>query len=280
MGSMSKGFALLFILTMSVSCLILLIIRPSYAQSIPTPSVPEFSLKYFTKSLDSEPETSINPYTGQNETISSGYHYDTRNVEITIKNQPFNPFTDSNGNHVDLNYNVTFKGHYTDTWSHYPDSTYEDLFSMSATGDTIINVSLEGWPELPKGALLDFRLQAVIGHYNYDTPPSGTDYITGFTAYQTSNWSNPLTVTVGETSSTTSTSQTATLTSTSTPTVPEFPIWIPMFFTATVIFGCLFVYFRKHNPVTNRNLEWENNKRVMGNNKKKANDTKRCWKPE
>jgi hypothetical protein len=54
MGSSGKSFALILILIISFSSLSLLLIKPACAQSqsIPTPSVPEFSVKLADHSYD------------------------------------------------------------------------------------------------------------------------------------------------------------------------------------------------------------------------------------
>jgi len=161
------------------------------------PSVPEFTLKFVIDSKEIAPTTTIDPYTGKTIT-HHGYVLYYRTIEITVKNQPFSPYTDANGNYINVYYNVSFKGHYEDSWAHYPDSTYEDLFNASASDYTIIRMSLGNYPSIPDGAQLDFRLEALIGHYNYDRTPSGTEYVTGFSAYTTSGWSDAQTVIIGE----------------------------------------------------------------------------------
>ena len=68
MGRLSKSFALLLVLIMALSSLGLLIIKPACAQSIPQPSVPEFTLKVVQDSFN----------------VPISY-----SIEVTIKNQPF-----------------------------------------------------------------------------------------------------------------------------------------------------------------------------------------------
>jgi hypothetical protein len=164
---------------------------------IPKPSVPEFTLKFVIDSRDVAPTTTIDPYTGKNIT-HPGYVLYYRTIEITVKNQPFSPYTDANGNYINVYYNVSFKGHYEDTWSHYPDSTYVDLFNASASEYTVISMSLGNYPSIRDGSQLDFRLEALIGHYNYNRSPAGTNYVTGFSVYETSGWSSTQTITLGE----------------------------------------------------------------------------------
>ena len=186
---------------------------------IPKPSVPEFTLKFVIDFRDVAPTTTIDPYTGKNIT-HPGYVLYYRTIEIKVRNQPFSPYTDANGNYINVYYNVSFKGHYGDTWSHYPDSTYMDLFNASDSEYTVIPMSLGNYPSIRDGDQLDFRLEALIGHYNYNRSPSGTDYITGFSVYETSGWSNTQTITISE-------SQTPTPSPATTPTQPPSPVITP-----------------------------------------------------
>lgn len=190
---------------------------------IPKPSVPEFTLKFVEDSYDVAPTTTIDPYTGKTIT-HPGYVVYHRTIEITVKNQPFSPYTDANGNYINVYYNVSFKGHYENSWAHYPDSTYEDLFNASASDYTVIRMSLGNYPSIPDGAQLDFRLEALIGHYDYDRTPSGTEYVTGFSAYATSGWSDAQTLTIGESQTPTpSPPTTPATTPTPTPTPSQEP---------------------------------------------------------
>src|SRR5208283_2850842 len=73
MGSISKGFALFFILIMAISGLSLMMAKPAFAQTptpstIPKPSVPEFTVTL----ISSSPES----------------HFVNKTIELSIKNQP------------------------------------------------------------------------------------------------------------------------------------------------------------------------------------------------
>ena len=91
MDSISKGFAVFFILIMAISSLSLIMVKPANAQSIPTPSVPEFTLSYIVRPYDIGPSYTINPYTGENETLMPAIHTTQSFVDITVKNQHFSP---------------------------------------------------------------------------------------------------------------------------------------------------------------------------------------------
>ena len=64
--------------------------------------------------------------------------------------------------------------------------------------------------------ILDFRLEALTGHYNYAQAPDGTKYVTGFSVYETSGWSETQTITVGESQD-----------SSTEPTIPTSPTPLP-----------------------------------------------------
>lgn len=85
MGSISKSFALILILIVVIASLSLIMIKPASAQTVPKPSVPEFTAKYVDRSYTVPASTTIDPYTGQNVTNPS-YYVENRTLEIAIKN--------------------------------------------------------------------------------------------------------------------------------------------------------------------------------------------------
>jgi len=185
MNKTSKSFTIFLILILAASSLI--IVKTAGAQ-ITQVSVPEFTLQYVEVPIDVPPMTTIDPYTGKSVNISPEYHGETRNVDITIKNQPFNPYTDANGNSVCLFYNVSLKGYYENLWQRYPPSGYGNNFFAASTSDTtVIRVSLGYYPEIPSGGQLDILVEAVLG----------TQSSTGFSIVAISGLTTPQTVTVG-----------------------------------------------------------------------------------
>jgi hypothetical protein len=84
----SKRIALLLITMLAVSSLIMA--ESAYAQSIPEPSVPEFTVKIVAYPYDVPTTHSIDPFTGQDVT-HEGYHVNNQSIEVRIKNQPFTP---------------------------------------------------------------------------------------------------------------------------------------------------------------------------------------------
>lgn len=117
MGSISKSLALILILAMISSSLMM--VKPVSAQSIPKPSVPDFTLKFVDNSYDVPATVSTpNPYTNET-TILPGYHVSNKSIEIIVKNQPF--AYSYNGSTYHLYYNVQSKPHFGENWTErYP----------------------------------------------------------------------------------------------------------------------------------------------------------------
>jgi hypothetical protein len=144
MDNASKALSLLIVAVLVTSSLTIL--ESAYAQSIPKPSVPEFSLKVVADPYDVAPT----------------------NVEITIKNQPFTSYIDASGNYTSLYYNVRFKGHYSGEWRYYPENRNSSYTSASISNFTTISFVLGSPPlgAIPAGGIVDFQVQALIGHDN------------------------------------------------------------------------------------------------------------------
>ena len=220
---MRKAFSLIIILILAVSSLILMV-KPTFAQSIPTPSVPEFTILPVGPSFDIPPTYSFNSSTGLFD-INDGFHIQYSTVKIIIKNQPYsNQSVDDN-----FYYNVRIKPH------NYPDSYWLELFYAGADGypvqtisnDTTIPIAVEGSQAqgtiIPTGATTDIQVEAMIGHIGRNNTMNPYPYPYVFFG-ETSGWSNTQTITLPpKTAFTVSTSPT--------PTVPEFPtivVAVPM----------------------------------------------------
>ena len=224
MGSISKSFSLLLIVILVITSL--MIVKPAFAQTIPKPSVPEFSLKYIDLSYDVPPTYGIDQFTGKTVITQEGHHVDNQSIEFKIKNQAFTSYTDSIGNNISLSYNFRFKGHFGNEWSYYPFSEsglstgrysamfyyFADFpnFKASTSDYSDFSTALTHlFAQSPSaGSQIDVQVQAQIGHI--DSLGDGFYSFTG----QSSGWSNTQTITIGETSTSTSPNPT--------PTVPEF----------------------------------------------------------
>jgi hypothetical protein len=180
---------------------------------IPTPAVPEFTVKLIDSSYDEPTTYSIDPYTGENVT-HVGYHVESRTIELSIKNQPFTPFQveDEKGNNwtVSLQYNIRWKGHFEQDWHeiYYP----SDGFTRANLESEYTVRSFEGeyssldglklthqgmYTTFPPDAQVDFQVKAMIGyvHREISIPVPGTGWV--FTG-ETSDWSSTQTITIGE----------------------------------------------------------------------------------
>ena len=238
MRLLSKSLILLLLFILVIPSLSL--VKPTTAQSIPKPSVPEFTVKYVDYSYDVPLTYGIDQYTGKNVTISEGYHVDNRSIEFTIKNQQFTPYTDSNGNSIKVYYNFRFKGNYGDVWTYYPlDSNGRSVFhyggifvevtptAYAASNSTytvlLLRSSLLGagyGQTLPDGVQVNFQVQALVGYFVVNE--YGYFILTG----ESSDWSSTQTVTIGETSTSPNPTQspTNTISPTPTPTIPEYTV--------------------------------------------------------
>ena len=160
------------------------------AQSIPKPSVPEFTMQYVKHPYDVPPTYSVDQYTGQKVVTSPGYHVENRSVEITIKSQSFTPIMLDATHQGNVYYNVSYKGHYGSDWSYFvPFNNTLGWFTPQSTSDyTVIT-----FKDLPDDAsTFDFRVRAQIGYYDEYRMPY-VDY--SFTG-QVSDWSNTQTIDV------------------------------------------------------------------------------------
>jgi len=145
-----------------------MIAKPTSAQSIATPSIPQFTLQYVVEPYNVAPITTINPYTGQNVTAQAGYTVENQSIYLKITNyQPFTSFS-VNGSEVNQYYQVQFKGHYANasSWQFYslPDSA-GSCFNLETSNYPIILIS-SNYFNFPNAGQIDFRVRAPIGLLN------------------------------------------------------------------------------------------------------------------
>jgi hypothetical protein len=130
---------------------------PCYVQAAPKTSVPQFNIKFVDNSYDvpSSTTTTVDQYTGQEITNTKpGYHVDNRTIEVTIKNQPFTPYTDTNGIEFNLYFRVEVKGHFGEDWQAFGSG----YIAQSSSDYTVVSCTVK----YAAGAQLDFRVIAVI----------------------------------------------------------------------------------------------------------------------
>ncbi len=161
MGEVIKYFSLILIAILVFSSLI--IIKSAYAQTTPKPIVPEFTLEVVRSSYEHPAVYSIDPYTGENVTIVQARVDYVTEIVITIKNQLFASYKDSNGNWIELFYNIQSKGHFSHSWNTISNMYDIGPLKQSDTGFTTQSY----WANsTPANAQIDFRAQAMIGFYH------------------------------------------------------------------------------------------------------------------
>jgi hypothetical protein len=222
MRLLSKSLILLLIISFAISGLSLSI-KPTTAQSIPKPSVPEFSVKFFPASASFN---ITDPITGFNNTVN----FDNSTIQVMIINQPFNPYKDANGNSINLYYNVSQKGPYGN-WNYHPTSAQKYIASNSEF--TVLTFLTNDMNQLQQNSTgvhaeviptpvgeLDFQVQALIGYYSIADVSSGSSFLHQIEVFtgESSDWSPTQTITIGEAS--TSDTPNSTTSSSTTPSTP------------------------------------------------------------
>ena len=207
MSGLGKSFALILIVILAVS--ILIVAKPAFAQTptsstIPTPSVPQFTIHLVGPSYTVPTTYSLDPNTGQI-VAQIGYVVEYPNVVVTIKNQPFTSYVDSSRNTVYLYYNIQLLDDQTSAWqpvyntASYPvQSTDSDYTNISI--QVTINPVDQGIT-IPVGTQTHIQVEALIGYITstYEAYNPNPPYFGGTTysfVGQTSSWSPTQTVTI------------------------------------------------------------------------------------
>jgi hypothetical protein len=226
---------------------------------IPTPSVPQYTIKFVNSSYEVPTSYSTDPFTGQNVT-HPGYYVENSSIVLKITNQPFVSFIDTiNGApwNISLFIDVQMKGHFSENWTS-PYSADLGYLTQSNSEYTIMifpvvpsESSQSGYDienYYPYGSSfhstltgiasdgqVDFRVQVMIGYVHRVPSSVGNPFFNMPWVFdgQTSAWSNTQTITLPAGSSSTSPSPT--------PTVPEFswlailPLFVSLLFVAVII---------------------------------------------
>lgn len=183
---MHKCVVLLLLMCLTTSSLLVFTVTPVSAQAGYKPSVPQISsVKLVDSSYDVPPSTTItvDQYTGKETTTTKpGYHVNQKSIEVTIKNQPFTPYTGkppyTGGDEVEkefnLYYTIEVKGHFGEYWQQFGES----FVIQSNSGYTVVSSAVIGQGtsqvnviDCDVGSRLDFRVRACIGH-KYNNSPS------------------------------------------------------------------------------------------------------------
>lgn len=210
MAKLGKYLSIFLVIILAVSSLLMVI--PVGAQTIPKPSVPEFTLEF-----------------------SSQYNA----VIVVIRNQPYNQ---SNGT---LFYNLKLKEHNSADWTYPLDHLFYSFhnYPEQSADSQITNISLtvqSGF--LVMGVQNDIEAEAMLGSIGRNGgSPSAPWAFTG----QTSDWSNTETISIPDGSVSISSSPNPT----PSPTVPEFPIATLLLAVLAVV--TLLLVIGKRKTVTN-----------------------------
>jgi hypothetical protein len=197
---------------------ILLSLNVSAASSIPSPAVPQFTVRLVDKSYDVPAQTTstTDPYNGNVTTLTvPGYHVTKYEIEVKIQNI-YCPST-VNGYSSELYYNVQHKGAYGTQWTETSEPLKADIGQY-----TIIYFDAPNRVD----DKVDFQVEALIG-YHYETWMPDHLLAGVFSAFdsQSSGWSPTKTFTMPDTSI---------LFATPTPSIPELTI-PAIFFLMTII---------------------------------------------
>ena len=156
--------------------------------------------------------------TGETIIASSGYREENKTIQVAIKNQPFTSYKTSDGNYVNLCYNISVKPHYSDEWQYYPVmysqiplTATKDDYTVTAFGSNQIPYTTDSGEikgnfygfglYLPDEGQFDFRVEALIGYYTsapvFFGVPGGPYYEYTFFG-ESSGWSNIQTITINK----------------------------------------------------------------------------------
>ncbi len=245
MCKIGKAFALFLTLTVFMSCLNLLSVRPTIAESTVQLSIPEYTVKYVVQPYyipSTTPTYTTDPYTGKQEILTPGspsQSGENKTIQLTIKNQYFSPYYDSKYHYIYLSFNVSYKGHFEDTWKYY--SNYGTGWSQP--NSEYVTVAFI-YP--PSEGQVDFRVKAQIGYYyEYHMPRDEIGFVG-----QSGDWSSIQTIRIPEGSISTSTSSTES--PTPTPTVPELS-WLAFLPLLSLLLSVAVAkLFRKRKSVVER----------------------------
>jgi hypothetical protein len=161
--------------------------------TIPTPSVPEFTLKLADHSYDVPESTTstFDPYTGKTVPHTSpSYHVQNLTIDIIFRNQQYPSTID--GNQAVLYYDIAIKPHYTEDWY----GPYDKGWFPAQTDSEFTTISFPRI-EYPDEAKLDFRAQVYLGyHYDYVDYSHIQPFFGSSFACSASDWSETQTITI------------------------------------------------------------------------------------
>lgn len=134
--------------------------------------MPEFTLKFVAHSSDTPTTYSIDPFTGVNVT-HSGSHSEWTTLDVTIKNQPFSPYSDPSSatGMINFFYNIRVKGHFSDNWIELYRASDGYPIQDSGSKYTVVSYSVgttggdldSGQRMVHVYGQVDFQVEAMVG---------------------------------------------------------------------------------------------------------------------
>lgn len=202
----------------------LVMVQSGSAQPIPKPYIPTFTLSFIDHSYDLPDRTVQDGYIGPH--FVPAHHDRNGTVEITIANQPFTKYIDTNNHTIALYFHIRCKGHLDSNWITSPDQGYiKASDSQYSLFSYYFNEEYEGdhsgrVPNIAEDGKLDFQVETFIGYSTTictSIAQRADDYYTYLTG-ETSGWSETQTINLndGSTSTSSTPDQTASPTQSST----------------------------------------------------------------
>ena len=164
--SKKNVFVLVFVFVVSVVFLVEPCLAPVTVPTNPKPAPEVVSVTVDHKPVWFPPIIYTDPYSGATSEMAPGYWMQEGYIEIKIKNQPFTPYTDKNGNTINIYYCTFYKRPTSDRW--YSDYGYgPDTVYQSDSGYTVLTYKYGGQSSIGyiDGDIL-FRIQSVEGYFD------------------------------------------------------------------------------------------------------------------
>jgi hypothetical protein len=171
MVSLSEKFLLMLSFSLVVSGLFLVgfCVAPVTMPSHPSATPEIVSVVVNHKPVWVPPIIYTNPFTGTTTEMSPSYWRQEGAIDITIKNRPFTPYTDQNGNNIDIYYCTFHKRPSSNTWYSNSEIGAPDTVYQSDYGHTVITYKYgtQSFIGYIDGDIC-FRVQAIEGYFDRD----------------------------------------------------------------------------------------------------------------
>lgn len=203
---MKKCVVLCLIASLAVSSLILVDHASAF---IATPSVPEFTVCVTDHSYDVQTTTTTTTdVDGRRINVTSpGYHVANGSIDLSIKNQPFTPYYDSDGYPINLYYRIRIKGTESADWApgryfrannSTTDTVILNYLGYSFASSPFVGFGILGFSSYRINDTLSFQVEAFIGHTKTTSEPTNSMFPLDIKKVeyigQSSGWSNIQTV--------------------------------------------------------------------------------------